>query len=303
AGAHRSGGGAVLVELIGQRHGEARRVCGSKQLLRVGGPGGGLGPGFPVDVEGGQTRRAQLGLTGTGTEIPAPGAGGGGGHWRRHAILRMVVGSVSTSILHVEAPTCTTAGARHPPSSPTPRRRIPFSPSYPTAFVPPPSCPTAVVPHRPYGERNVRDIMNRFTRPLSCVRQWGRWRKVAFGDGGAGQEVRRRSPPSVGRWLTRWRGAHPVAGCSAGGGGKMLQQERQRLLGLLWADAVTQPGEGAFGRCRVCAEELPGALHRPRVDQRIGLPAPPIHRRPDLCQGLVPGDQTGDRETGEHRTA
>src|SRR5699024_6917970 len=212
AGAHRGGRGAVLVELIGQRHGEARRVCGSKQLLRVGGPGGGLGPGFPVDVEGGQTRRAQLGLTGTGTEIPAPGAGGGGGHWRRHAILRMVVGSVSTSILHVKAPTCTTAGARHPPPSPTPRRRIPFSPSYPTAFVPPPSCPSAVVPHRPYGERNVRDIMNRFTRPLSCVRQWGRWRKVAFGDGGAGQEVRRRSPPSVGRWLTRWRGAHPVAG-------------------------------------------------------------------------------------------
>src|SRR5699024_3735012 len=177
-----------------------------------GGPGGGLGPGFPVDVEGGQTRRAQLGLTGTGTEIPAPGAGGGGGHWRRHAILRMVVGSVSTSILHVEAPTCTTAGARHPPSSPTPRRRIPFSPSYPTAFVPPPSCPTAVVPHRPYGERNVRDIMNRFTRPLSCVRQWGEVaqgcvRRWGCGAGGSTAEP-----------AQRWEVAHPVAGCSPGGG-------------------------------------------------------------------------------------
>src|SRR5699024_5572428 len=107
------------------------------------------------------------------------------------------------------------------------RRRTP-PPSSLRRRAPPPSCPTAVVPHRPYGERNVRDIMNRFTRPLSCVRQWGRWRKVAFGDGGAGQEVRRRSPPSVGRWLTRWRGAHPVAGCSAGGGANMLQQERQR---------------------------------------------------------------------------
>src|SRR5699024_11058360 len=99
-----------------------------------------------------------------------------------------------------------------------------------------------------------------------CVRRWG------CGAGGSTAEPAQRwevAHPVAG-WLTRWRGAHPVAGCSAGGGGKMLQQERQRLLGLLWADAVTQPGEGAFGRCRVCAEELPGALHRPRVDQRIG---------------------------------
>src|SRR5699024_6051093 len=120
----------VLVELIGQCHGEARRMCGSKQLLRVGGPRSRLGPGLPVDVEGGQTGRAQLGLAGTGAEIPAPGAGGGGGHWRGHAILRMVVASVSSSILHAGAPTRTTAGARNPPSYHHPLRSYPHPPSY-----------------------------------------------------------------------------------------------------------------------------------------------------------------------------
>src|SRR5699024_11953848 len=55
---------------------------------------------------------------------------GGGGHWRGHAILRMVVASVSSSILHAGAPTRTTAGARNPPSYHHPLRSYPHPPSY-----------------------------------------------------------------------------------------------------------------------------------------------------------------------------
>src|SRR5699024_9382827 len=133
AGAHRGGGGPVLVELVGQRHGEACRMCGCQQFLGIGRPGGGLGAGLPVDVEGGQTGGAQFGLTGAGTEVPVPGTGGGGGHGRRHTILRMVVGSVSSSILHAGRAARTTAGTHLPSSSP-------YSP--PTYPIP------AVVPHR-----------------------------------------------------------------------------------------------------------------------------------------------------------
>src|SRR5699024_3679487 len=97
---------------------------------------------------------------------------------------------------------------RRPPSA-----VVPYSPpTYPIlAVVPHRLRPSAVVPHRrrtpPPLRRTQRTRHNESIHPTLKLRSaMGRWRKVAFGDGGAGQEVRRRSPPSVGRWLTRWRG-------------------------------------------------------------------------------------------------